>query len=85
MPRCCCCCRIEIEGGHEIPVLDNSALGWCIDIQVAGLRPAPIRPGSDVAAAATMNAAAAAAAGGGEDLVVLRRELLRLPRAAAVR
>lgn len=26
--------RIEIEGGHEIPVLDNSALGWCIEVQV---------------------------------------------------
>lgn len=26
--------RIEIEGGHEIPVLDNSALGWCVEIQV---------------------------------------------------
>jgi UDP-3-O-acyl-N-acetylglucosamine deacetylase len=28
--------RIEIEGGHEIPVLDNSALGWCIEVQVRG-------------------------------------------------
>jgi UDP-3-O-acyl-N-acetylglucosamine deacetylase len=28
-------CRIEIEGGHEIPVLDNSALGWCIEVQVS--------------------------------------------------
>eukprot|EP00775_Hariotina_reticulata_P013610 gene13610-13735_t len=34
--------RIEVEGGHEIPVLDNSALPWCIEVQVAGLRPAPV-------------------------------------------
>lgn len=40
--------RIEIEGGHEIPVLDNSALGWCIEIQVAGMRPAPIRFSDEV-------------------------------------
>lgn len=26
--------RIEVEGGHEIPVLDNSALGWCVEVQV---------------------------------------------------
>jgi UDP-3-O-acyl-N-acetylglucosamine deacetylase len=26
--------RIEVEGGHEIPVLDNSALAWCIEVQV---------------------------------------------------
>lgn len=76
--------RIEIEGGHEIPVLDNSALGWCIDIQCAGLRPAPIRPGSEVAEAAKMTAAGAAVAEGSDDLVVLRRELLRLPKAVAV-
>jgi hypothetical protein len=85
-PKGCCffgCCRIEIEGGNEIPVLDNSTLGWCIDIQCAGLRPAPIRPGSEVAAAATTTTAAAVA--GGDDLVVLRRELLKLPKAVAVR
>lgn len=28
--------RIEVEGGHEIPVLDNSSLGWCIEVQVRG-------------------------------------------------
>lgn len=28
--------RIELEGGNEIPVLDNSALGWCVEIQVGG-------------------------------------------------
>jgi hypothetical protein len=76
-----CCCRIEIEGGNEIPVLDNSTLGWCIDIQCAGLRPAPIRPGSEVAAQQTTTAEAAA---GGDDLVVLRREMLQLPKAVAV-
>jgi hypothetical protein len=30
--------RIEIEGGHEIPVLDNSALGWALSIQQVGPR-----------------------------------------------
>ena len=34
-------CRIEIEGGREIPVLDGSALGWAMEIQFAGLRLAP--------------------------------------------
>ena len=33
--------RIEIEGGCEVPVLDGSALGWVIETQFAGLRPAP--------------------------------------------
>lgn len=33
--------RIEIEGGCEIPVLDGSALGWALEVQFAGLRPAP--------------------------------------------
>jgi len=27
---------IEIEGGYEIPVLDNSALGWTLNIQQVG-------------------------------------------------
>ena len=26
--------RIEIEGGSEIPILDGSALGWTLDVQV---------------------------------------------------
>ena len=34
--------RIEIEGGHEIPVVDGSAMGWVIETQKAGLVPAPI-------------------------------------------
>lgn len=25
--------RIEVEGGHEMPIIDGSALGWTIDIQ----------------------------------------------------
>lgn len=25
--------RIEIEGGHEVPIIDGSALGWAIDCQ----------------------------------------------------
>jgi UDP-3-O-[3-hydroxymyristoyl] N-acetylglucosamine deacetylase len=33
--------RIEIEGGCEVPVLDGSALGWALEVQFAGLRPAP--------------------------------------------
>ncbi|MEW5312073.1 MAG: hypothetical protein WDW38_003730 [Sanguina aurantia] len=33
-------CRIEVEGGSEIPILDGSCLGWAINIQFAGLRPA---------------------------------------------
>eukprot|EP00195_Chlamydomonas_chlamydogama_P005783 CAMPEP_0202901626 /NCGR_PEP_ID=MMETSP1392-20130828/14362_1 /ASSEMBLY_ACC=CAM_ASM_000868 /TAXON_ID=225041 /ORGANISM="Chlamydomonas chlamydogama, Strain SAG 11-48b" /LENGTH=544 /DNA_ID=CAMNT_0049588215 /DNA_START=73 /DNA_END=1704 /DNA_ORIENTATION=+ len=37
--------RIEIEGGAEIPIIDGSALGWVMEIQYAGLRPAPL-PGS---------------------------------------
>ena len=35
--------RIEIEGGHEIPVVDGSAMGWVIETQKAGLVPAPIK------------------------------------------
>ena len=38
--------RVEIEGGPEVPLLDGSALGWCLNIQQAGLRPATA-PGSD--------------------------------------
>ncbi|KAI8475980.1 MAG: hypothetical protein J3K34DRAFT_464345 [Monoraphidium minutum] len=34
--------RIEIEGGQEVPVLDNSSLGWALNIQQAGVREAPI-------------------------------------------
>jgi hypothetical protein len=41
----------------------------------------PIRPGSEVAEQQTTTAEAAA---GGNDLVVLRRELLQLPKAVAV-
>ena len=26
--------RIEIEGGDEVPIIDGSALGWVINIQV---------------------------------------------------
>lgn len=45
--------RIEIEGGSEIPIVDGSALGWCIEIQQAGLRPAgaPAAPPPAAAAA----------------------------------
>lgn len=25
--------RIELEGGHELPIIDGSALGWAIDVQ----------------------------------------------------
>ena len=25
--------RIEIEGGTEVPIIDGSALGWCIALQ----------------------------------------------------
>ncbi|KAK9904226.1 hypothetical protein WJX75_007256 [Coccomyxa subellipsoidea] len=32
--------RIEIEGGEEVPVADGSAMGWAINIVVAGLQPA---------------------------------------------
>ena len=35
--------RIEIEGGHEIPVVDGSAMGWVSETQKAGLVPAPIK------------------------------------------
>jgi len=49
--------RIEIEGGPEIPVLDGSSLGWALEVQQAGLRPAP------PAGAPTPASAAAAAAG----------------------
>ena len=33
--------RIEVEGGEEMPIIDGSALGWTIQIQISGLRPAP--------------------------------------------
>lgn len=36
--------RIEVEGGEEMPIIDGSSLGWTIQIQVAGLRPAPQSP-----------------------------------------
>ena len=29
--------RIEIEGGDEVPIIDGSALGWAINIQVVRL------------------------------------------------
>ncbi|GAB4813684.1 hypothetical protein N2152v2_000730 [Parachlorella kessleri] len=32
--------RIELEGGSEVPIVDGSALGWCIELQKAGVRPA---------------------------------------------
>ena len=32
--------RIEMEGGEEVPVADGSAIGWAINIVVAGLQPA---------------------------------------------
>ena len=34
--------RIEIEGGEEMPVVDGSALGWALEVQMAGLRLAPL-------------------------------------------
>ena len=34
--------RIEIEGGSEIPILDGSALGWTIQVQMVGVRNAPL-------------------------------------------
>ena len=33
-------CRIEIEGGHEVPIIDGSAQGWCVEIQA--VRPTPL-------------------------------------------
>ncbi len=30
--------RIEVEGGDEVPIIDGSALGWVINIQVVRLR-----------------------------------------------
>lgn len=30
--------RIEIEGGSEVPVLDGSTVGWCVEVETAGLR-----------------------------------------------
>lgn len=41
-------CRIEVEGGREVPVLDGSALGWVLEIQQSGLRPAPFEVGVQV-------------------------------------
>ena len=35
-------CRIEIEGGHEVPIVDGSAQGWCVEIQA--VRPPPPPP-----------------------------------------
>ena len=32
--------RIELEGGSEVPIVDGSSLGWCIELQKAGVRPA---------------------------------------------
>ena len=32
--------RIELEGGHEVPVVDGSAMGWCIEVQKVGVMPA---------------------------------------------
>lgn len=33
--------RIEIEGdGDEIPIVDGSAMGWCIETQIVGVTPA---------------------------------------------
>lgn len=32
--------RIEVEGGDELPVVDGSAMGWAINIVVAGQQPA---------------------------------------------
>lgn len=40
--------RIEIEGGSEIPVADGSALTWALEIQKAGIREAPVAPGSSI-------------------------------------
>ena len=34
--------RIEVEGGSEVPVVDGSAMGWCIEIQLAGVRAATL-------------------------------------------
>lgn len=30
--------RIEIEGGTEIPIIDGSTVGWCMEVERAGLR-----------------------------------------------
>ena len=38
--------RIEIEGGFEIPILDGSALGWAVEVQLSGLRVAPLPDGT---------------------------------------
>jgi len=38
--------RIEVEGGHEIPVLDNSSLGWCVEVQVRLVSATPARANS---------------------------------------
>ena len=35
--------RIEIEGGKEIPIIDGSALGWCIALQKVCPRQARIK------------------------------------------
>lgn len=42
--------RIEVEGGHEIPVLDNSSLGWCIEVQVSFISATPAMHNRDGAA-----------------------------------
>lgn len=41
------CCRIEIEGGCEVPIIDGSALGWAIEAQAVGVKRAPGREGSN--------------------------------------
>lgn len=40
------CCRIEIEGGPEVPIIDGSALGWAIETQAVGVKRAPGKEGS---------------------------------------
>lgn len=40
--------RIEIEGGSEVPIMDGSAQGWCVEAQVARLQPAPAKEGTPI-------------------------------------
>lgn len=61
-----------------MPVLDNTCLGWAIDTQVAGLRPAPPSP----AAAAALAKAGGGSDGGGAAPAIER--LLMAPQEAVV-
>ena len=39
--RCLLTNNVQIEGGRELPIIEGSALGWCGELQKAGLREAP--------------------------------------------